>query len=130
MAVGRGRPRLQGTNMMTTATARLRQAGPALGDEPHFVFHPSFEASDAEQAYGGAPPAVEGPLGFMPDEATGDCTKRMHYAAWRSSRARSGREAAHWRRRYYDCRNRVVLGNRKLAFRAVQKWGVSPQVAD
>jgi RNA polymerase sigma factor (sigma-70 family) len=54
----------------------------------------------------------------------------MHYAAWRVSLALTGREAARWRRRYYDCRDRIVLGNRKLTYRAVQKWAPASQLAD
>jgi len=97
---------------------------------PHFIFHPSFEESDAEQAYSGVPAGEDESLGFMGDDATRDCAKRMHYAAWRFSLALSGREAARWRRRYYDCRDRIVLGNRKLTFRAVQKWAPASQLAD
>jgi RNA polymerase primary sigma factor len=66
----------------------------------------------------------------MPDDVTRDCTRRMHYAGWRAARAAHQREAARWRRRYFDCRDRIVLGNRKLTFRAVRKWGVPPQFAD
>ena len=42
----------------------------------------------------------------------------------------TAREATRWRRRYFDCRNRVVLGNRKLTFRAVRKWNPAAQLAD
>ena len=58
----------------------------------------------------------------MPDEATRDYSKRMHYAAWRASGATTKREATRWRGRHFDYRNRIVLGNRKLAYRAVLKW--------
>ncbi len=115
---------------MKTAASKHPQAGLTAKVDLHFVFHPSFEESDAEQSYSDAP-AVEGePLGFMPDEVTRGWGQRMHYAAWRASQALPGREAARWRRRYYDCRDRIVLGNRKLIFRAVQKWNPAPQIAD
>jgi len=97
---------------------------------PHFIFHPSFEESDAEQAYGGAQAPEDKSLGFMADDATRDCAKRMHYASWRVSLALTRREAARWWRRYYDCRDRIVLGNRKLIFRAVQKWSPASELAD
>lgn len=115
---------------MKTASRELPQAKSAMKAGPHFIFHPSFEESDAEQTYGVAPADEDDSLGFMPDDATRDCAKRMHYAAWRFSLALSGREAARWRRRYYDCRDRIVLGNRKLTFRAVQKWAPASQLAD
>jgi RNA polymerase primary sigma factor len=54
----------------------------------------------------------------------------MHYAAWRLSRAARTRDRARWRRRYCDLRNRIVLGNRKLTYRAVQKWSPPAQLAD
>jgi hypothetical protein len=66
----------------------------------------------------------------MPDDVTRDWARRMHYAAWRASTAATAREAGRWRRRYYDCRDRVVLGNLKLTFRAVQKWKPAAQFAD
>jgi DNA-directed RNA polymerase sigma subunit (sigma70/sigma32) len=114
---------------MNTASRKPLQARPAA-EGPRFVFHPSFEEPEGEQAYGGAPAdAAESP-GYMPDDETRDCTKRMHYAAWRASVSPSRREATRWRRRYYDCRDRIVLGNRKLTYRAVQKWHAPPQLAD
>jgi RNA polymerase sigma factor (sigma-70 family) len=115
---------------MKTASTDLPQARSARKDGPHFIFHPSFEESGAERVFGDALADDEASLAFMPDDTTRDSTRRMHYAAWRASRAPSRREAARWRRRYYDCRDRVVVGNRKLAFRAVQKWGAPRQLAD
>ncbi len=102
----------------------------AATDGPRFIFHPSFEEPGAEQTYGGSPAAEGDALGFLSDDATRDCTKRMHYAAWRISRATNRREAARWQRCYYDFRDRIVLGNRKLTFRAVQKWGAASQLSD
>jgi RNA polymerase nonessential primary-like sigma factor len=115
---------------MNTAAGKHPQAGLTAKAGLHLVFHPSFEGPDAEQWYSDAPAAEGEPLGFMPDDVTRDWGKRMHFAAWRASLARAGREAARWRRRYYDCRDRIVLGNRKLIFRAVQKWNPAPQIAD
>ncbi len=115
---------------MKTAARKHSQAGLTAKRAPHFVFHPSFEEPDAAQWYSAAPAAEGESLGFMPDDVTRGWGKRMHYAAWRASLTRSGREAARWRLRYYDCRDRVVLGNRKLTFRAVQKWNPAPQIAD
>jgi RNA polymerase sigma factor (sigma-70 family) len=97
----------------------------------YFVYHSTFAAPDAEELYGGDPAKEDdASLGFMPDEETRDCTKRMHYAAWRITTAETPRQASSWRRRYYDCRDRVMLGNRKLSFRAVQKWRPPPRLAE
>ena len=115
---------------MKTASRKLSQARPDTKSGPRFIFQAAFEEADAEQKLGGSPTYEQGSLGFMPDDATRDCARRMHYAAWRVSVALTGREAARWRRRYYDCRDRIVLGNRKLTFRAVHKWRPAVQFAD
>jgi RNA polymerase sigma factor (sigma-70 family) len=112
-------------NATTRKPVPVRQ----LAAGPPFIFHPSFLGPEAEQAYGGVP-AEAGGQAFLADDATRDCARRMHYAAWRASGAVSGREAARWRRRYYHCRDLVVVGNRKLTFRAVQKWGTPRRLAD
>src|SRR4051812_40836758 len=101
-----------------------------VADRPRFVYHPSFEEPGAEGAYG-RPPVDDGSApGYMVDDATRDCARRMHYAGWRAAGARTRRDAARWRQRYLDCRDRVVLGNRKLTFRAVQKWHPDPGLTD
>ena len=108
---------------MSTATKTLSHGEGAARNEPRFIFHASFEEPGAEEIYGGVPADNDDEsLGFMPDDVTRDCTKSMHYAAWRACGATTRREAARWRRRYFDCRDRIVLGNRKLTFRAVQMW--------
>ena len=84
-------------------------------NEPRFIFDASFEEADAPETYGEAPTEDgDHSTGFMPDEATRDCSKRMHYAAWRASESTNRREATHWRGRYHELRNRIVVGNRKL----------------
>jgi RNA polymerase sigma factor (sigma-70 family) len=60
---------------------------------------------------------------YMPDDVTRDLARRMHYAAFRWRSAPSPRQAARWRRRYYGWRDRIVLGNRKLACRAARRAG-------
>jgi len=66
----------------------------------------------------------------MPDDVTRALAKRMHYAAWRVSNATTRREATRWRRAYIEARNGIVVGNRKLSFRAVQKWASCGLPAD
>ncbi len=116
---------------MKTARKSVARAESVAPPTPPFVYHSTFVNPDAEQMYGGSPTHTDSPeLGFMPDEATRDCTKRMHYAAWRAATASTQKEVSSWQRRYYECRDRIVLGNHKLAFRAVQKWGPARPHAD
>src|ERR1700729_2464168 len=88
----------------------------------HFIFHASFEDPGAETAFGANRGDGDEPLGYMPDDVTRDLAKRMHYAAWRLGEAETQPEKARWRRRYFECRDRMVLGNRKLTYRAANKW--------
>ncbi len=116
---------------MRTATTMPSHNKRADTNEPRFIFHPSFEDPGAEKIYGGVPAGSEDArLGYMPDDVTRDCSKRMHYAAWRAGGAKTAREATRWRGRFYECRNHIVVGNRKLTFRAVQKWHSAAQLAD
>lgn len=99
-------------------------------DRLYFIFHPCFDAGDAERLYGGSDVPDSDPRGFMPDDVTRDFSMRMHYAAWRVSEATTRREATQWRRTYIEARNGIVVGNRKLIFRAVQKWASCGLPAD
>lgn len=92
-------------------------------DGLNFVFHPSFTAGDAESLFA-APSSLEDchPHGFMPDDMTRDLSRRMHYAAWRVHETKAASEGARRRRAYIQIRNAIVVGNRKLIFKAVQKW--------
>lgn len=114
--------------MTTVHPARTR--GVANG-ELRFVHHASFEEPDAEQILGEAPADQHiNAASFMPDDETRLNCKRMHYAAWRANKSVTSREARCWRRLYYSWRNRIVLGNVKLTYRAVQKWGALSPIAD
>ncbi len=66
----------------------------------------------------------------MPDGLTRASAKCMHYAAWRISEATTRREATRWRLAYIEARNGIVVGNRKLIFKAVQKWASCGLLAD
>lgn len=116
---------------MSTATTIPSHSERKARNELRFIFHPSFEDPGAEEIYGGVPADNDhASLSFMPDDMTRDFTKRMHYAAWRASGAKTTREATRWRGRFYGCRNRIVIGNRKLTHRAVHKWHSVSQLAD
>ena len=105
--------------MTATASARRTGTGPSL----RFVVHPSFEEPNAASTY--AADLAEDSTIFaarhMPDETTRDHARRMHYAAWRASRSPGVAEAERWRQRYYRLRDQIVLGNRKLIYRAVRR---------
>jgi RNA polymerase sigma factor (sigma-70 family) len=115
---------------MTKATYSPPRALPESESDLPYLYHDSFEEEGAELGYGGSPAGRDPWPGFMPDEVTRDYTRRMHYAGWRAHASAGKRSAAHWRRRYFDCRDRIVLGNLKLTFRAVQRWGPAPQLAE
>jgi RNA polymerase sigma factor (sigma-70 family) len=87
------------------------------------VSHPSFEQPDAEQVYGSSASGEKDfGLGHMPDEVTRDFAKRMHYSAWRAARSPDGVEEERWQRTWLHFRDAIVVGNRKLIYRAVRRW--------
>ena len=111
---------------MNTAAELPIQARSGARKRPPYLFDTSFAEPGAEQAYGGDPAGdSDESQGFMPDGQTRDCSKHMHYAVWRACHATDRRDAARWRRRYLSYRDRIVLGNQKLAFRAVHMRGVA-----
>lgn len=99
---------------------------------PHSVYHSSFEEADARQKYDpeAAINSADYTENYMPDEVTRDFTKRMHYAAYRWRKAKGIAEAAKWQAAYVRLRDDVVLGNRKLVFRAVRRRMATSNRAD
>jgi RNA polymerase sigma factor (sigma-70 family) len=89
---------------------------------PGYIFHESFVERDARNDLDPRE-LLTGPseyaAGYMPDDVTRDFARRMHYAAYRVRRA-SGAEAVAWRRAYLALRDRIVLGNQKLVYKAVR----------
>ena len=108
---------------MRTAPQNGSTRRQATTDVHYFVTHDSFELPTAEDIYG---PTRRDDQEFadtyLPDDVTRDLARRMHYAAWRLSRTTDSRKRADWKREYYSFRDRVVLGNRKLIYRAVSRW--------
>lgn len=111
---------------MSATTIRREKREP----NPRFIYNRAFEAVDAEKSFVESSIEMDPSASHMPDEVTREIAKRMHYAAWRLSRSKKARDAARWRQRYIEERNRIVLGNRKLVYRAVQKWAANAQSAD
>ncbi len=90
-----------------------------------FVYHESFAEANAAETYGATTTAAaieQFNATHMEDEDTREHARRMHYAAWRVSQAPNKAAARRWRQRYFTLRDQIVLGNRKLVFRAVRKW--------
>jgi RNA polymerase sigma factor (sigma-70 family) len=91
---------------------------------PGYVRHPSFAAPDAARVYSAAAAldqATDHATRYMPDEVTRDHARRMHYAASRMHAARTAGERRRWYVVYVALRDRIVLGNRKLIYRAVRR---------
>lgn len=112
---------------MTQASTRHK----ARPDVPYHVCHESFEQPGAEHEYG---PTSDSHADFaathMPDDVTRDYAKRMHYAAWRASQTSDERTRQRWFQVYLNFRDRIVVGNRKLIFRAVRRWSPPSTMAD
>jgi RNA polymerase sigma factor (sigma-70 family) len=102
----------------TQTVSLTRSAGPAHGIE-----HDSFAEPGAQAEYDPRPAlrgASEYAIGYMPDEVTRDFGRRMHYAAYRAKRAVRARDRNFWQTVYYQLRDRIVLGNQKLVYKAVR----------
>lgn len=100
---------------------------------PGYVVHPSFSGRTARTLFDPAPlldGAVDYGDRYMPDDVTRDHTRRMHYAAYRMHRARTAGERRRWQLTYFALRDRVVMGNRKLIYRAVRRRMASATRAD
>lgn len=102
------------------ATCRARRTDTL----PGYIRHASFSDKSAKQEFDPAP-LTDDPIdydsGYMPDEVTRDHARRMHYAAHRMHNARTPAELARWTTAYHTLRDRIVLGNRKLIYRAVRR---------
>jgi RNA polymerase sigma factor (sigma-70 family) len=96
----------------------------ALDDLPGYILHRSFAEADAAREYAAATALADGgeyETRYMPDDVTRDHARRMHYAAHRMRTARTRPELARWQGEYLALRDRIVLGNRKLIYRAVRR---------
>lgn len=102
----------------TKPTPRQRENA----DGVYFVIHASFSKSNAQRLYGPEADLPEWSGSYMPDEVTRECSKRMHYAAWRMSKCKEISARVFWKSHYLNMRDQVVMGNRKLVFRAIRRW--------
>jgi len=100
---------------------------------PAYVHHPDFDAATAAKAFSvTALLATETSYEakYMPDDVTRDHAKRMHYAAAKVRAARTRGDRAKWLAAYLALRDRIVLGNRKLIYRAVRRRMAAHNRAD
>jgi RNA polymerase sigma factor (sigma-70 family) len=100
---------------------------------PGYISHPDFTSPEAMKVFG--PKAVlsqpeDTAAKYMPDEVTRDHAMRMHYALYRTHAARTGAERAQWHAAYLKLRDRIVLGNRKLVYRAVRRSAAQNRADD
>ena len=117
-----------------TATANPTRRVSRLGTLPGYLLHPEFKLRSAKQAFDPEPLIVD-PVDYddkyMPDDVTREHTKRMHYAAHRMHTSRTASELNRWTDAYHRLRDRVILGNRKLIYRAVRRrMAMSNQTED
>ena len=91
---------------------------------PSYVYHPEFADHESRRSFDPAE-LLESPVDYddryMPDEVTRDHARRMHYSAHRMHNARTPAELNRWTRAYHSLRDQIVLGNRKLIYRAVRR---------
>ena len=105
-------------------TATLTDREPKRGQLPAYLAHPSFRAKTANRDYDPTH-LLQSPISYddrhMPDDVTREHSRYMHYAAYRIHTARTAEVRQHWKTRYYTLRDLIVLGNRKLIYKAVQR---------
>jgi RNA polymerase sigma factor (sigma-70 family) len=102
---------------------QVAASNPHAVARPNYVRHESLLEADALKQFDPKkvtddPDHIER---HMPDEITRDTSKRMHYAAHRLHHAKTAAEAAKWQKHYFELRDLIVLGNRKLIYRAVRR---------
>jgi RNA polymerase sigma factor (sigma-70 family) len=120
--------------IMSRETKSIRRTVHMGVEVPSYVHHRSFKRKTAAKVYD--PKQLLGSAlsefdKYMPDEVTKQHAKLMHYAAFRMHTATRASELATWQGHFNALRDRVVLGNRKLIYRAVRRrMGNSPRIDD
>lgn len=113
-----------------TATTRRVQRTAEL---PTHLHHPDFDSPGAARTFDPQPlldSNADFETKYMPDDVTREHARRMHYAAARAHAARTRAERSRWLAAYIALRDRIVLGNRKLVYRAVRRRSSAPALAD
>lgn len=103
-----------------TPTTRV----PKTGNFPGYILHPDFHVKACRRDFDPAT-LLDEPIDYadkyMPDDVTRDHARRMHYSCHRMRLARTPEELARWTRYALTLRDWIVLGNRKLIYRAVRR---------
>jgi RNA polymerase sigma factor (sigma-70 family) len=92
---------------------------------PGYIRHVSFSRPNAESKYHPTKlldVSVDFSNTYMPDEVSREHSQFMHYAAHRMHQSKTRRELNKWQQMYLQLRDRIVIGNRKLVYRAVQQF--------
>lgn len=109
---------------MTTPTKPVTRKAHRSGMLPSYVRHVTFNRATAARHFDPRDllaSETDYDDRYMPDEVTRDHARRMHYAAHRMHQARTPAELRRWQASYLALRDRIVLGNRKLIYRAVRR---------
>jgi RNA polymerase sigma factor (sigma-70 family) len=100
---------------------------------PSYIYHPDFSKRTASRQFDAAEllnTVFDHGFDYMPDDVTKDHARRMHYCAHRMHGARSLADIREWQSLYHALRDQIVLGNRKLIYRAVRRRTHLPQYAE
>ncbi len=101
------------------------------GNGPSYVIHPSFTDTTAATLFGPVREDIRDENNsHMLDEVTRDRAQRMHYAAYRADHSVAKRTKDRWHAAYLSFRDQIVVGNRKLIYRAVRRWMPPSAYAD
>lgn len=118
--------------MSANSTLPTRRT-PRTNTLPGYVAHCTFDDREAKREFD-PDLLLDNPAtydsGYMPDDVTREHSKRMHYAAHRMHKAKSTVELARWTKHYHGLRDLIVLGNRKLIYRAVRRRIANQSVID
>lgn len=90
---------------------------------PSYVWHPEFDEPGAAKVFSALEAAddISYTEKYMPDDVTRDHTRRMHFAAHRLASCKGLADQVRWEKVYFALRDRIILGNRKLIYRAVRR---------
>jgi RNA polymerase sigma factor (sigma-70 family) len=100
---------------------------------PSYIYHPDFSKRSSAKQFDAVEllnTVFDHGFEYMPDDVTKDHARRMHYCAHRMHAAKSTAEIRDWQEKYHALRDQIVLGNRKLVYRAVRRRSYAPNLAD
>jgi len=115
-------PLMSEGSVMSTECVTSRRSDREAG-LPSYVHHPDFDKRGALKQF--SPDLLNDhsdyETKYMPDDVTREFARRMHYAGHRIHQSSKSSDQRHWQQLYFRLRDRIVLGNRKLIYRAVRR---------